>query len=88
MTNCVNCGAVLNGVKCEYCGTDYSNGKVHADFSQHDCVGKMKLGDKEIDVYIGHMEGNVVGRNAYRDEIGNLHIEEPRILRKFTVIEI
>ena len=23
-TNCVNCGAVLSGYKCEYCGTDYS----------------------------------------------------------------
>lgn len=23
MTNCKNCGAVLVGNKCEYCGTDY-----------------------------------------------------------------
>ena len=22
-TNCKNCGAVMNGYKCEYCGTDY-----------------------------------------------------------------
>lgn len=24
MTNCVNCGAVLHGNKCEYCGTEYN----------------------------------------------------------------
>jgi len=24
MTNCKNCGAVLKGDKCEYCGTRYS----------------------------------------------------------------
>lgn len=24
MTNCKNCGAVLKGNKCEYCGTRYS----------------------------------------------------------------
>ena len=23
MTNCKNCGAVLTGGKCEYCGTEY-----------------------------------------------------------------
>lgn len=22
-TNCPNCGAVITGVKCEYCGTDF-----------------------------------------------------------------
>lgn len=25
MTNCVNCGAILRGNKCEYCGTEYRN---------------------------------------------------------------
>lgn len=25
MTNCVNCGAILHGNKCEYCGTEYEN---------------------------------------------------------------
>lgn len=25
MTNCINCGAPINGNKCEYCGTVYRN---------------------------------------------------------------
>ena len=26
MTNCINCGAVLHGNRCEYCGTVYQDG--------------------------------------------------------------
>lgn len=27
MTNCVNCGAILHGNVCEYCGTEYGGSK-------------------------------------------------------------
>lgn len=27
LTNCKNCGAVLHGHKCEYCGTEYQSAR-------------------------------------------------------------
>lgn len=88
MTNCVNCGAILHGNKCEYCGTEYNNSGVTASFGKDDYVGIMKLGDEEIKVYIGSMEGHFIGGDSYRDCEGNLHIDKPRMKRKFTVIEV
>lgn len=52
MTNCVNCGAILHGNVCEYCGTEYSQNGIYANFSTDDYTGTMKLGDEEIKVYI------------------------------------
>ena len=72
MTNCVNCSAPLYGNKCAYCGTTYSGEKIYADFSQNDFVGRMKLGDREINVYIGHMEAQIIPQTAYRDGTGDL----------------
>lgn len=89
MTNCINCGAILHGDKCEYCGTTYSDEKVYAEFKPNDCVGIMKLGDEEINVYISNMESNVIFQDpTYRDANGILHRGEAKILRKFTVIEM
>lgn len=36
MTNCVNCGAILHGNKCEYCGTEYGN-EEKCDSVEIDC---------------------------------------------------
>lgn len=88
MTNCVNCGAILHGNICEYCGTEYNNGVISANFSAGDYTGTMKLGDEEIRVYIGSMEGHIVCGGSYRDFEGYLHRSKPQMKRKFTVIEI
>lgn len=87
-TNCVNCGAILHGNICEYCGTEYNNSGISASFGTDDYMGVMKLGNEEINVYIGSMEAHLIGGNAYRDANGNLHRDKPKMKRKFTVIEI
>lgn len=88
LTNCVNCGAVLHGNKCDYCGTEYNNSGISVNFSADDYMGIMKLRDEEIRVYIGSMEGNVVCGDLHRDSDGKLHTGKPKMKRKFTVIEI
>ena len=39
-SNCVNCGAVLHGNICEYCGTEYNNNCIYAKFNERDYIGK------------------------------------------------
>ena len=86
-TNCVNCGAILQSRKCEYCGTEYSESGIFANFGKDDYFGTMKLGDEEIKVYISHMESNLFSEGCYRDSKGMLHRGKKRMIRKFTVIE-
>lgn len=88
MTNCINCGAILSGSKCEYCGTEYNNSGISAGFEKDDYFGIMKIGDEEIQVYIGSMEANLVCGDSYRDSSGALHRDKPMMKRKFTLIEI
>lgn len=87
MTNCVNCGAILHGSKCEYCETEYNNGVVVANFRENDYTGILKVGDKEFKVYIGNIESHVINIDEYRDFDGNLRREKPIFKRKFTLIE-
>ena len=39
-SNCVNCGAVLHGNICEYCGTEYNNNCISATFNEGYYIGK------------------------------------------------
>ena len=46
--NCINCGAVLHGNKCEYCGTE-STKKISGETY-------LMLNGEKIDVYVSHEE--------------------------------
>ena len=39
-SNCVNCGAVLHGNMCEYCGTEHNNNCMSATFNEGGHIGK------------------------------------------------
>ena len=87
--NCINCGAILHGNKCEYCGTEYSGNAISAKFSENDYVGTFQIGNKVFKGYIGCMEINPVALwNCYRDADGKIHAENIVTKRRFTVIEI
>lgn len=88
MTNCVNCGAIIRGNKCEYCGTEYNKNGISMHFNADDYMGTMKLGSEEIKVYINSMQGNICCMDSYRDSEGILHRNKPKMKRTFTVVEI
>lgn len=88
MTNCVNCGAILRGNVCEYCGTEYKNNGISANFSANDYMGIMKLGNEEIKVYISSMESQFVGGDSQRNAQGIMCRNKPKTKRKFTMVEI
>lgn len=88
MTNCVNCGAVLRGNKCEYCGTEYDENGIFANFGKDDYIGTIKLGNEEVNVYVGSMESNVVNLISCTTLDGRTYIDKPIMKRKFTLIEI
>lgn len=88
MTNCVNCGAILRGNKCEYCGTEYNSSAIVANFQSNDYMGTLRIGNEEIQVYIGNMESHMIDSEPHTDCSGYLHRERPKMKRKFTLIEI
>lgn len=88
MTNCINCGAILHGDKCEYCGTEYKNNGISASFNADDYTGTMNIGNEQIKVYINRMESNIICEDSYRDSDGNLYRDKPKMKRTFTVVEI
>lgn len=56
--NCINCGAILKGNICEYCGTNYNKEKPEAevlyqDGDQEICI---TLYGKKLHCYIGEVE--------------------------------
>lgn len=89
MTNCINCGAPLDGDTCQYCGTRYTENGFVCDMEKDDCTGTIRFDGKTYQVYLGHVEGNMVcGGRTGRDASGRMHIDKPRIKRKFTLIEM
>lgn len=88
MTNCVNCGAILHGDKCEYCGTEYNNNGICACFDKDDYMGTIKIGNEEINVYIGSMEGYLFDDYSWIDGQGKIHRNKSKIKRSFTLVEI
>lgn len=87
MTNCINCGAVLHGNICEYCGTEYNNGVIVANFQNSDYTGVLKIGNEEIPVYIANMKSHMIEFGTWCDCNGVLHREIPKMKREFTLIE-
>lgn len=88
MTNCINCGAVLHGDKCEYCGTEYRNRGIRASFDPNNYMGTMNVGADEVSVYIANMEARLIGGDTYRNSEGNLCRGSTKMKRTFTVVEI
>lgn len=89
MTNCVNCGAILKGNICEYCGTRYDNNSISVDFKPDDCFGELKVGNVCYKVYLGHVETTpIFSADTGRDENGNLHGTIIATKHKFVLIEV
>lgn len=88
MTNCINCGAILHGDKCEYCGTEYKNNGISAKFNNDDYARIIKIGNEEINAYISSMEGHLFEGNSWTDAQGIIHRDKPKMKRTFTLVEI
>lgn len=87
--NCINCGAVLHGNQCEYCGTEYTGETITAKFNENSHTITFQMGNETFRGYISRMEAATVipGKNCYRDSDGKLH-GIMMTKRKLTVIEI
>lgn len=88
MNNCINCGAPINGNKCEYCGTEYRNSGFYCEFDDNDCTGTLRFDGKEYQVYLGRVDGNLISMGGGRDITGKMQLVNPIIKRKFTLIEM
>lgn len=88
MTNCVNCGAPLEGRKCSYCGTMYNDYGVVSVFDKDECTGTLTIAGNEYKVYLGTVEMSIVGESTGRDLKGQLHRTKGRRMHKFTLIEM
>ena len=88
MTNCVNCGAVLKGDVCEYCGTSYTDKKLTVDIGTNEFTGELKVGDKVYNVYLGNVEAVPLIGESYRDVNGYLHGGKAILKHKFQLIEV
>ena len=85
--NCINCGAVLHGSICEYCGTEYKGDKIYAEFSKEDYAGTIKIGDSVMKVYISDVELDFIKPKLYLDKNGTIVDGPVKKVRRFTLIE-
>lgn len=85
---CVNCGAPLEGRKCSYCGTMYSDSGVVAAFDEDECTGTLTIAGDEYKVYLGSMEAFPIFGIAGRDEKRRFQTKNGRLVHKFTLIEM
>lgn len=88
MTNCVNCGAILIGNVCEYCGTRYTKNKIDIDIETNRYTGELKIGNKIFNVYLADVEEVPIMGRKYRDAYGIEHCKEATLKHKFQLIEI
>lgn len=102
-TNCINCGALLHGDVCEYCGTDYRSQDEEKILNEIDDILKDDEVEEVSDVpyielevygergkyYIGDIETNrIYNADLCRDERGHLKSSKIVTKKKITLIEI
>lgn len=88
ISNCINCGAPLEGRKCSYCGTMYNDSGVVAAFDKDQCTGTLAIGGNEYKVYLGTVEMSIVDEITRRNLEGRVQRTKGREIRKFTLIEM
>lgn len=90
VTNCVNCGAVIDRKldKCPYCDTPYEYGGFNVDFKDTGTIGTISIAEKEYRVYLGECEVRTVNMECYIDINGNPRRTYGERKRKFTLIEV
>lgn len=87
MTNCPNCGAPLNGIKCEYCGTAFFD---MVDISTgENCIVRLRHGDEIITgkMYVGgvNAEMNYADQVIGRDSTGRVRNEASTPIVKMNI---
>lgn len=87
LTNCVNCGAPLQGSTCGYCGTRYAGNKVQACFGEGQAAGTLTVGGEEFEVYLQSVEIKQYVAEAERDWRGRMHRSLGRTRRRFVLVE-
>lgn len=97
ITNCKNCGAILNYekvmngiIKCEYCGTNYSKYDIDPATVKNttDEIIEIKILGKTRKYYIGDMEFCNLYNDCFRDEKGTLKRHPIKQLTKLKLIEL
>lgn len=91
MTNCVNCGAPLKGLKCEYCGTEYlDKNTIRADFSGDKMFGDLIIGGVAFKVRLSSVDidfdPDII--KYYRDNEVVCSINASKPVRTFTLVEV
>lgn len=82
MIRCENCGAILKGNKCEYCGTEYNLGE-----SDNNNVVTLNYKGRVAKYYVleeVYKESKTV---AYRDDKGHLHSKHIPAKKKLILYE-
>ena len=90
LTNCINCGAPLDGPVCPYCGTRYErDNKFKSSPFDYSMMGEINFNGETVRVYISEVEFNYLdGPGAGRDLSGRLIRCPIGMKRKFTMVEI
>ena len=91
MTNCVNCGAPLESLKCEYCGTEYlDKNTIRADLSGDKMIGDLIIGGVTFKVRLSSVDidfdPDII--TYYRDDEAVCSISATRPARTFTLEEV
>lgn len=89
MTNCVNCGAPLKGLKCEYCGTEYMDkNTIRADFLDENMIGDLIIGGVAFKVRLSSVDIDPDIIKYYRDNEVVCSINASKPVRTFTLVEV
>lgn len=84
---CTHCGAVFNGTKCEYCGTDYNPKVQYGSFSTDNrTFGTLTVNGVDYEVYLSEMTCHNI-HSSERDYMGNLRTILTATKRVFKFIE-
>lgn len=89
MTNCINCGAPLQGDQCPYCGTVYGKRAAYTDNIDLRANGTLTIGNRSFPVYVSSFETYPMPfPDCGRDMTGRLIRQKMLTKHKFTVIEV
>ena len=89
LTNCINCGGILEDGKCPFCGADYNKAKhISVDFDKgNEIYATITIGEEVFEAYLAKFEIEPIIQSGNRDIKGRLHAPKIGTVRQWRFVQ-
>ena len=89
LTNCINCGGILDNGVCPFCGADYNKAReLSIDLDKNQFFATIRCNGKEYKAYLSHMDIEPIVTEPCRDIRGIMRMTKIGTLRTWIFVQL